>query len=362
MTRGFNFGAGPAMLPEALLLEAQRELPEWQDSGMSILEVSHRSQKFLQLMDEAEQSLRLLLQIPDNYHILFLGLPARSQFSMVPLNFLAETARAAYLVTGHWSSMALDEAGKFGQAYCIATGAQDNFTAVPHSSSWQIQNDTAYIYYTPNETINGVRCTEPPRFADIPLVADMTSCLLTEPLQINDYGLIFAGAQKNIANAGLTVVIIRDDLLHLINKNNIPTIMDYRTQVKYKSLYATPPTFNCYLALKMFQWIAKQGGVSALYEINCKKAALLYNYIDSSSFYHCKIQPEARSLVNICFSLEDEGLEDLFVKEAAKDGLLALKGHKAIGGLRASLYNSMPLAGVEKLIAFMQKFAKEQAL
>jgi phosphoserine aminotransferase len=359
MNRGYNFGAGPAMLPEDILREVQSELLNWQGLGMSVLETGHRTTEFMQLMKDAEQLLRRLLTIPDNYHVLFLGGPARLQFGMIPLNFITEKQQAGYLITGIWSSLAYEEACRLKKAYCIATSEKNNFRALPPSSEWTFKENTAYLYYTPNETINGVRCAfAPERCSAIPLIADMTSCLLTEPINVADYAMIFAGAQKNIANAGLTLVIIRDDLLNTINDNAITSFLDYRTHVTHKSLYSTPPTFNCYMALKMFQWIEKQGGVESLYKVNIEKAARLYQFIDASSFYQCKIAKDSRSFVNVCFTLVNPELEELFLEKAHHNALLALRGHKVVGGLRASLYNAMPIEGVEKLITFMDDFAR----
>ncbi|WED44643.1 3-phosphoserine/phosphohydroxythreonine transaminase [Legionella cardiaca] len=359
MNRGYNFGAGPSMLPEPILREAQQELLNWQNSGMSIMEIGHRTPEFTHLMAEAEHDLRDILKIPTNYHILFLGSAARMQFGMIPLNFLSEHQQAGYLITGLWSSIAYQEACKLKKAYCVATDEQHGFTNIPATSEWQIAENTSYLYFTSNETINGIRFPQEPKIPGIPLIADMTSSLLSEPVQVQNYDLIFAGAQKNIANAGLTVVIVKDEFLDTIGKKTLPTMLDYRIHVAEKSIYATPPTFNCYLAAKMFQWIKVQGGIDALYAVNCKKAAKLYSYIDSSSFYYCKVAREARSLVNVCFNLKDATLEELFIAQAHKRNLLALKGHRAVGGLRASIYNAMPLEGVNALIEFMCDFAKE---
>lgn len=361
MNRGYNFGAGPAMLPESILLEAQAELLNWQNLNQSVMEIGHRTPHFTELMIEAEQTFRELLHIPQNYHVLFLGSAARTQFAAIPLNFLSENQQAGYWITGIWSKMAYEEACKLKQAYCIASSEANGFIQIPAQSEWQIRAKSAYVYCTTNETINGVRFTAPPKIAGVPLIADMTSCLLSEPINISDYGLIFAGAQKNIAPAGLTLVIIRDELLKTIQEKTIPTMLDYRTHCSEKSLYATPPTFNCYLAAKMFRWIKQQGGVDALYQQNCKKSAALYQYIDSSSFYYCPIAQESRSLVNICFFLANQPLEELFLSQAQAKKLYALKGHRLVGGLRASLYNAMPMAGVDCLIDFMQHFAKEHS-
>ena len=360
-TRTYNFGAGPAMLPEAILLEAQAEFLNWHGLGMSVMEVGHRTAEFRVLMEQLEADLRELISIPDNYHVLFLGGAARTQFAMVPMNLLAFGKQAGYLISGLWSSLAFDEACKLKQAYCIASTKNNGFTGVPSPEDWVLQSNTAYVYYTPNETVNGVRFSDTPKITDIPLVADMTSCLLSEPVNIADFGMIFAGAQKNIATAGLTIVIIRADLLEIPHESPIATMLDYKTHSDHKSLYATPPTFNCYLAAKMCKWIKAQGGVEALYQVNCKKAATLYEYIDASPFYHCAVQANARSLVNVCFSLAKPALEQEFVARANQRGLSALQGHRSVGGLRASLYNAMPMAGVEALIAFMQEFSEEHS-
>lgn len=360
MNRGLNFGAGPAMLSEDILLAAQSELLNWQSLGMSVMEVGHRTKEFIQLLENTKQLFKSLLHIPDNYQILFLGGAARLHFSMIPLNFLDEDRLGGYLVSGIWSELAFQEAKKLKNAYCLGSSEADGFITTPSIDYNLIEPKTSYIYFTPNETINGNRFKNPPKTNSIPLIADMTSCLLSEPINVSDYALIFAGAQKNIANAGLTVVIIRDDLASTIHDSKIPTYLDYRTHIEHDSLYATPPTFNCYLALKMLEWIKKQGGVEVLYQQNLKKSASLYQFIDASSFYNCKILPEHRSLMNVCFNLAKPELEELFLKQAAENGLFALKGHRTVGGLRASLYNSMPYQGVEALIKFMEKFAKQE--
>lgn len=361
MHRGYNFGAGPAMLPEEVLCEAQQELLNWQGLDMSVMEVGHRTAAYQDLMHEAQTLLRQLLLIPSSHHVLFLGGAARLQFSMIPLNFIHDKKEGGYLVTGLWSSMAYKEACHVKQAYCLASSEANDFLSVPQPEEYRLKNDTAYIYYTPNETVDGIRC-QAPNVPDIPLIADMTSCLLSEPIHCSDYALIFAGAQKNIANAGLTIVIIRDDLLKQIQASHLPTMLDYRTHITHQSLYATPPTFNCYIALKVFQWIEKQGGVDALYAINQEKANRLYRFIDTSSFYQCPIEQSARSLMNVCFSLCSPQWEALFLKEAQTHRLYALQGHRTKGGLRASLYNAMPLEGVDALIDFMDDFAKRYSV
>lgn len=359
MHRGYNFGAGPAMLPLEVLQDAQDELLNWQDTGMSIMEIGHRTEEFMQLMKDAEQSLRTLLTIPDTYHVLFLGGAARLQFGMIPLNFIKKEQTAGYLITGIWSSLAYAEAKRIKNAYCIASGEHQSFRSVPAVTERFYQENSAYLYYTPNETINGVRCAIPPTSNNIPLIADMTSCLLAEPVNVTDFGLIFAGAQKNIANAGLTIVIVRNDLVAKIDDETITTMLDYRTHSSHKSLYATPPTFNCYIALKMFKWIESHGGVAGLYQQNVTKSKMLYDFIDASSFYKSHVATNDRSLLNICFTLANPALENLFLEKAKSSGLLALKGHRTVGGLRASLYNSMPVEGVTQLITFMEDFANE---
>ncbi len=355
--RGFNFGAGPAMLPESILQEAQEALLNWRETGMSVLEVGHRTDIFRALLDEAEADLRQLLNVPQNYRILFLGGAARLQFDAIPINFLSEKEEGGYLVTGIWSDLAYQEANKLKQAYCIANASDNGFTNIPSQSYWHLRDQTKYFFYTPNETINGIRFPKLPPTNGIPLVADMTSCLLTEPLNVNDYALIFAGAQKNIANAGLTLVIISDEFMELIG-DKIPTMLDYRTHSRARSTYATPPTFNCYLAAKMFQWLKKLGGVEAMGKLNHQKAKTLYDYIDKSDVYLTKVVKEMRSLVNVCFSLAVPSQEKRFLQEAESQGLLSLKGHAKVGGLRASLYNAMPLEGVDRLVCFMKEFAK----
>lgn len=358
-TRVYNFSAGPAMLPEAVMREVQAELLNWHGSGMSVMEIGHRTAPYIALMELLEADFRDVMSIPDNYHVLFLGGAARTQFAMIPMNFLSKKEYAGYLISGIWSSLAYDEARKLKQAYCVGTSKKEEFTDVPDPKTWQLRDHTSYLYYTPNETINGVRFRDIPSCPGVPLIADMTSSILSEPIDVSKFGLIFAGAQKNIANAGLTIVIVRDDLVHSLSSDVLPTMMDYRTFVNHHSLYATPPTFNCYIAQKMLQWIKKQGGVDALYPINVKKAEALYQYIDDSTFYQCRVEKNARSLMNVCFTLTEPSLEQEFLKRAVSEGLCGLQGHRTVGGLRASLYNAMPMEGVDALIAFMQSFSEE---
>jgi phosphoserine aminotransferase len=361
LNRVFNFGAGPAMLPEEILREAQEELLNWQGNGLSILEIGHRTPEYQALMEEAEQNLRILLQVPSNYEVLFFGGPARSHFALIPLNFIEKSQKAAYLISGLWSELAFREAQHSAHVYCMDSSF-DRITSqslkVPSLLPNQLKENTAYLYYTPNETVNGVRFPFTPRVADLPLVADMTSCLLSEPINVGDYDLIFAGAQKNIANAGLTLVIIKQEFLDNGLGNCIPSIFNYQTHAQHKSLYATPPTFNCYLASKMFQWISKQGGVEALYQRNLHKSQKLYDYIDNSPHFECLVEPTSRSLVNVCFQLKNKAREAAFFAECKSKGLLGLKGHRTAGGIRASLYNAMPMAGVDALLECMDNFSR----
>lgn len=347
------------MLPVSILQEAQAELLNWQELGMSVMEVGHRSAPFQALMAKLEADVRALLAVPDTYHVLFLGQSARTQFSMIPMNFLSESARAGYVVSGYWSNAALTEARRLKQVYCVTTTESQGFLKAPLVEDWYVLPDTSYVYYTPNETIHGVRIQDKPSLAGIPLVADMTSCLFSEPVNINDYGLIFAGAQKNLALAGLTLVIIRAEWLAQSHQADLPVMMDYKPQVKAHSLYATPPVFSCYLAEKMLSWLKAQGGIGAFYRRNCEKAACLYQAIDASALYRCAVDPHSRSIMNVCFSLTRPSLEALFLKQAGAAGLVALQGHRIAGGLRASLYNAMPLTGVLALVAFMRAFEEE---
>ncbi len=355
-TRTYNFSAGPAMLPESVLKTAQRELLNWDGLGCSVMEISHRSPQFRTLLDKAENSLRSLLNIPNDYHVLFLSGATRTQFAMLPMNLLTSTERGAYLISGVWSEMAFKEASQTNQAYCVSNSESSNFLTLPEYDLDDFLSNTAYLYYIPNETIQGIRFPTVPT-ADVPLIADMTSCLLTEPIRVSDYGVIFAGTQKNIGPAGLTIVIIRNSLLENMPENSgIPTMLDYRTHVKHRSLYATPPSFNCYMTALMLEWMQSQGGVETLFQQNCEKAAKLYQAIDDSPHYHCPVTKEARSIVNVCFTLAQSGREDAFFKQAEQRGLYGLRGHRLTGGIRASLYNAMSMAGVEALVDFMSAF------
>lgn len=357
--RGYNFSAGPATLPESVLLKAQNALMNWRSTGMSILEVPHRSEYFRELLIEAEQGLRSLISIPDNYHVLFISGPARLQFSMIPMNFIGENECGGYLVSGLWSHKAWRECQRLQPTICLGSSESSRFENAPTINEDLLNENLSYVFYTPNETVNGIQIREFPKVGKVPVIADMTSFILSEPIDVSQYAMIFAGAQKLIANAGLTVVIIRDSFVDKIKHQNLPLLLDYRTHIAERSLAATPPTFNCYLASLMFEWVKERGGVSVMQDNNQLKSELLYNMIDSSQLYRCSVKPEDRSVMNVCFRLNKPDLESLFIDMAAKDGLLSLKGHHLAGGIRASLYNAMPIEGVQKLLNFMAQFEKE---
>jgi phosphoserine aminotransferase len=358
MSEIFNFSAGPAVLPKSVLEQAQSELLDWHQTGMSVMEMSHRGKAFMTIAAEAEQDLRDLMGIPNHYKVLFLQGGAHLQFSMIPLNLLRGKNKADYLNTGIWSKKAIDEAGKFCQVNVVADSANKNFTYVPALSSWQCQSDAAYLHITSNETIGGVEIFDLPDTGDVPLVCDMSSHILSRPVDVSRYGLIYAGAQKNIGPAGLTIVIIREDLIGHASAD-VPTMLDYRIHADNESMYNTPPTFAIYMAGLVFKWVKAQGGLSAMERLNITKANLLYDYIDATDFYHSPVAPENRSRMNIPFTLRDSSLDGEFLAGAEQRGLLQLKGHKLVGGMRASIYNAMPIQGVQALLAYMQEFSEQ---
>lgn len=356
----FNFSAGPAMLPEEVLLKAQSELLDWHGSGMSIMELSHRGSEFKQVAEQAEADLRDLMSIPANYKVLFLGGGATTQFAMVPLNLFGPNSKVAdYVDTGVWSKKAIAEASRYGMVNIAArTKHHEEIAYIPPQNEWTLQDDAVYLHYTPNETIDGIEFNWVPK-TKAPLVADMTSMLLSRPINVNDYGIIYAGAQKNISNAGLTVVIIRDDLIKEALPAT-PTLYSYKTQTENHSLYNTPPTFSWYLAGLVFAWLKEQGGVGAIYEVNKRKAKKLYAVIDAhKDFYHCRIDPACRSMMNVMFYLHDESLTPAFLAGAEQLGLTNLRGHRVSGGVRASIYNAMPEVGVDILANYMVTFLKQ---
>jgi phosphoserine aminotransferase len=354
MSRVYNFSAGPAMLPETVLLKAREEMLDWNGSGMSVMEMSHRGKEYLSIAAQAEADLRELMAIPHNYKVLFLQGGASSQFAMIPMN-LSKGGKADYLNTGSWSKKAISEAKRYCQVN-VAGGRSEGKYDVPQQAQLQLSADAAYLHYTPNETIEGIEFPYIPESA-APLVADMSSTILSRPVDVSQYGLIYAGAQKNVGPAGLTLVIIRDDLIGS-PINGTPTMFDYKIHADNESMYNTPATYSWYLAGLVFQWMKELGGLEAMARINERKASKLYGAIDASSFYHNPVQPECRSWMNIPFTLANPELDKEFLEGASKAGLKTLKGHRSVGGMRASIYNAMPEAGVDALIAFMAEFER----
>ncbi len=360
MSRVFNFSAGPAILPETVLQQASAEMLDWQGSGMSVMEMSHRGKEFKSIAEKAEADLRTLLAIPDNYKVLFLQGGASMQFAMAPINLLAGKKSADYLLTGQWSKKAVAEAKRYGEVNLVADTTESKFTTVPEASSLAFDPDAAYVHYTPNETIVGVEFPYIPETGDVPLVADMSSNILSRQLDVSHYGLIYMGAQKNIGPAGLTIVIVREDLIGKANPA-MPAMLDYKTHADNGSMYNTPPTYSWYVAGLVFAWALDLGGLAAVEAINQRKAEKLYKAIDDSAFYTNPVALNCRSWMNIPFILADAELDATFIEQAAAAGLTSLKGHRSVGGMRASIYNAMPEAGVDKLIAFMQEFERTRA-
>lgn len=355
--RAYNFCAGPAALPEAVLQQAQAELLDYQGKGLSVMEMSHRSADYVAIAEQAEQDLRDLMNIPSNYKVLFLQGGASQQFSMIPLNLLRGKTTADYVNTGMWSDKAIKEAKKFCQVNVVASDEANNFRAVPAFESWQVNPQAAYLHYTPNETIHGVQFDFVPE-SNVPLVADYSSIILAEPIDVSKFGLIYAGAQKNIGPAGLVVVIVREDLLGDVVKGT-PTMLDYKIHADNGSMYNTPSTYAWYLSGLVFKWLKAQGGLSNMAQINHRKAAKLYAAIDNSGgFYSNPVAIANRSMMNVPFVLADAILDKAFLKEAEANHLLNLAGHRSVGGMRASIYNAVPEEGVDALISFMADFAK----
>jgi phosphoserine aminotransferase len=354
----YNFSAGPAVLPKEVLQQAQAELPDWHSSGMSVMEMSHRGKEYMGIHAEAEANLRELMNIPKNYKVLFLQGGAHLQFSMIPLNLLRGKGGADYVNTGEWSKKAIGEARKFCNVNVVANNSDRNCTYVPEFKDWKCDKDAAFLHYTPNETIGGVEFNWVPDTGDVPLVADMSSNILSRPVDVSKFGLIYAGAQKNIGPAGLTVVIVREDLVGHADPR-LPTMLDYKTHAENDSMYNTPPTYAIYIAGLVFKWLKKNGGIAAMEKNNVAKAKLLYDAIDAShGFYHCPVAKNDRSRMNVPFTLKDATLDGDFLKGADAAGLLQLKGHRSVGGMRASIYNAMPSAGVAALVDYMNQFAK----
>ena len=366
--RIYNFSAGPAMLPEPVLKRAAAEMLNCGGSGMSVMEMSHRSKDFEAILDAAEADLRGLMDIPENYHVLFLQGGGCTQFAMVPMNLMRNRA-ADYIVSGQWSKKAAAEARLFGRVNVVASSEEQNFSCVPSLSNLPVSPDADYVYLCQNETIHGTTIKHLPDTKGKPLVADVSSMFLSEPMDVSKYGLLFAGAQKNAGPAGVTVVIIRDDLIHDDVLSSTPTMMQYKTHADARSLYNTPPCWGIYICGLVFKWLKELGGLAAMRERNEKKAALFYNFLDNSKLFHGTVRKEDRSLMNIPFVTGEAArrerlnptLDAKFVAEAEAVGLRNLKGHRSVGGMRASLYNAVPYEAVEKLVAFMEKFEKENA-
>lgn len=361
MNAVYNFCAGPAMLPKAVMEKAQSEFINWQQHGISIMEFSHRDKNFMDVAQAAEANLRTLMNIPDNYKVLFCHGGGRGQFSAVPMNLIGMTGKADYLVTGSWSKSAVTEALKYGEVNVVATQTIVNGqNGVASTADWQLSDDAAYFHYCPNETVDGIEMSEEPQ-VNAPLVADLSSTILSREIDVSKYGVIYAGAQKNIGPSGLSIVIVRDDLIgHSLPTT--PSIMDYKLASDNDSMFNTPPTFAWYLAGEVFKWLLEQGGVKAIEKKNIEKAKLLYDAIDSSDFYVNKVAPAYRSRMNVTFLLSDPSLDKKFLAQAEDAGLMALKGHRSVGGMRASIYNAMPLAGVKALVAFMEQFAQQHSI
>jgi phosphoserine aminotransferase len=356
--RIFNFGAGPAIMPVEVLEKARGELVNWHEAGMSVMEMSHRGKEFVKIAADAEADLRGLLAIPVNYKVLFLQGGATMQFAGVPMNLLRGAKKADYVNTGEWSKKAISEAKHFCEVSVVASSEDRNFTYAPKQAAWKLSKDAAYVHYCSNETIGGVEFQWTPDTGSVPLVADMSSHILSRPLDVSRYGLIYAGAQKNIGPAGLVVVIAREDLLGQALPGT-PTVLDYKKMADADSMVNTPPTFSVYLAGLTFQWLKERGGLAAIEQANIRKAKLLYDYIDGQDFYSNPVAKEDRSRMNVPFRLRDEKLDAKFLAEAEALGLSQLKGHRSVGGMRASIYNAMPYEGVEALVGFMQEFARK---
>lgn len=360
MGRVYNFSAGPAVLPEEVLKEAAAEMLDYNGSGMSVMEMSHRSKVYDEIIKTAEKDLRDLMNIPDNYKVLFLQGGASQQFAMIPMN-LMKNKKAAYIVTGQWAKKAYQEAGKYGEAIKVASSEDKTFSYIPDCSDLDIPEDADYVYICENNTIYGTKYKELPNTKGKTLVADVSSCFLSEPVDVTKYGVIYGGVQKNVGPAGMVIVIIREDLITEDVLPGTPTMLTYKTHADADSLYNTPPCYNIYICGKVFKWLKKMGGLEKMKELNEKKAKILYDFLDESKLFKGTVVPKDRSLMNVPFVTGNEELDAKFVKEAKAAGFENLKGHRTVGGMRASIYNAMPIEGVEKLVEFMRKFEKENS-
>lgn len=360
MSRVYNFSAGPAVLPEEVLKEAAEEMLDYKGTGMSVMEMSHRSKAYDNIIKEAEQDLRDLMNIPDNYKVLFLQGGASQQFAMIPMNLMKNKV-ADYIVTGQWAKKAYQEAQIYGKAVKIASSEDKTFSYIPDCSDLPIDDDADYVYICQNNTIYGTKYNTLPNTKGKTLVADVSSCFLSEPIDVTKYGVIYGGVQKNVGPAGVVIVIIREDLITEDTLPGTPTMLKYKIHADNDSLYNTPPCYGIYICGKVFKWLKKQGGLEKMKEINEKKAKILYDYLDESKLFKGTVRKEDRSLMNVPFVTGNEELDAKFVKEATAAGFVNLKGHRTVGGMRASIYNAMPIEGVEKLVEFMKKFEKENA-
>jgi phosphoserine aminotransferase len=360
MSRVYNFSAGPAMLPESVLKQAQAELPDWRGSGASIMEMSHRGKEFVSVAAEAEQDVRDLLGVPANYKVLFLQGGASTQFATIPMNILRGKTQADYVLTGAWGKKAISEAKKYCKVNVAASSENDKFFSIPPFENWALSSDAAYVHYTPNETIGGVEFHWVPETGEVPLVADFSSTILSRPIDVVRYGIIYAGAQKNIGPAGLTLVIVRDDLIGNVLPVT-PSVFDYAQQAQADSMLNTPPTYAIYMAGLVFKWLKEQGGLTAMGERNRRKAGKLYAALDASGCYGNPVEKSSRSWMNVPFVLANPDLDKEFLSGATGAGLTTLEGHRSVGGMRASIYNAMPEAGIDALIDFMADFEKRKA-
>ncbi len=358
MSRVYNFSAGPAVLPEEVLKEAAAEMLDYNGSGMSVMEMSHRSKPFQKIIEAAEADIRELMNIPDNYKVLFIQGGASTQFAMIPMN-LMKNGVADYIVTGQFAKKACNEAKKYGKVNVVASSEDQTFSYIPDCSDLPISEDADYVYICENNTIYGTKFKELPNTKGKPLVADVSSCFLSEPVDVSKYGIIYGGVQKNVGPAGMAIVIIREDLITEDVFPGTPTMLTYKTHADAGSLYNTPPAYSIYICGKVFKWLKKQGGLAAMKEYNERKAKILYDYLDQSKLFKSSVNPKDRSLMNVTFVTGDADLDAKFVKEAKEAGLESLKGHRSVGGMRASIYNAMPIEGVETLVTFMKKFEKE---
>ena len=358
MDRIYNFSAGPATLPLSVLEQARDELTNWRGSGMSVMEMSHRGKEYMSIQSEAEADLRELMNIPANYKVLFLQGGATSQFSMIPMNLLRGKGSADYLNTGEWSKKAIKEAKKYCNVNVVASSEDKNFSYAPTQDAWKLDPNAAYVHFTSNETIGGVEIFWTPETGNVPLVMDMSSNILSRPIDVSKYGLIYAGAQKNIGPAGVTIVIVREDLIGETVKGT-PVMFEYKTHADNDSMYNTPPTYGIYIAGLVFKLLKSKGGLAAMEVANRAKAKLIYDFLDSSKFFVSPVALENRSLMNIPFTLKDPALDEEFLKGAKARGMAQLKGHKSVGGMRASIYNAMPIEGVQALVAFMKEFEQQ---